>query len=149
MTMNPAEVDVLIIGAGRAGSTAAALLHGEGFRLLVVEKQVFPRFVIGESLLPHCMDLLQEAGLLQPVEARGFMRKCGAVFRRGDRTCNFDFSDQFTAGWNYTFQVPRADFDQTLADAAVPPGIAIFYGHGVNDNPLDARGANRPMQPAG
>src|ERR1044071_2503649 len=93
------DVDVLIIGAGPAGSTAAALLHREGFRLRVVEKQHFPRFVIGGSLLPHSMDLLRDAGLLEAVEAKSFIHKCGAVFRDGEETCNFDFSDQFTAGW--------------------------------------------------
>src|SRR6187402_2012865 len=96
------DVDVLIIGAGPAGSSAAALLHQEGFRLLVVEKERFPRFVIGESLLPHCMDLLQDADLLPTVAEQGFMHKNGAVFFRNDQTCNFDFSAQFTEGWKYT-----------------------------------------------
>jgi len=125
------DADVLIIGAGPAGSVAAALLHREGFRLLVLEKQRFPRFVIGESLLPHCMDFLQEAGLLECVEQQNFIRKNGAVFKRGDSTCNFDFSTQFTSGWKYTFQVPRADFDKTLADTVAARGVEILYEHSV------------------
>jgi len=136
------EVDVLIIGAGPAGSSAAALLHKQGFKLLVVEKQIFPRFVIGESLLPHCMDLLKEADLLDAVEARGFIHKCGAVFRRDGETCNFDFSDQFTDGWKYTFQVPRADFDQTLADTVAARGVDIFYGTGVTAISFNDNGAS-------
>ena len=96
--MKATETEVLIIGAGPAGSMAAALLHREGFKVLVVEKQKFPRFVIGESLLPSSMNLLQEAGLLETVEAQGFMHKFGAVFLRGNQTCNFDFADQATAG---------------------------------------------------
>jgi flavin-dependent dehydrogenase len=140
------SVDVLIIGAGPAGSTAAALLHQEGFRLLVVEKQHFPRFVIGESLLPHSMDLLKEAGLLPNIEQQKFMQKGGAVFLRGAETCNFDFSSQFTAGWSYTYQVPRAEFDKTLADGVAAKGVEILYGHGVTAISFDAANATVTVQ---
>ena len=129
--MKPTEVDVLIIGAVPAGSTAAALLRQQGFQLLVVEKQVFPRFVIGESLLPHSMDLLREAGLLEAIQARGFMQKFGALFLRGNQACGFDFSDQFTSGWQYAYQVPRADFDLALADAVEARGVPVLYGRQV------------------
>jgi flavin-dependent dehydrogenase len=53
------------------------------------------------------------------------------VFLRGEETCNFDFSDQFTEGWKYTYQVPRADFDKALADEVAARGVEILYGHGV------------------
>ena len=129
--MNQIEVDVLIIGAGPAGSSAAALLQREGFKLLVVEKQRFPRFVIGESMLPSSMNWLKEAGLLGAVEKQSFMRKNGAVFLRGNETCNFDFSSQFTDGFRYTYQVPRAEFDKSLADAVAARGVEILYEHGV------------------
>jgi flavin-dependent dehydrogenase len=129
--MNQVEVDVLIIGAGPAGSSAAALLNREGFKLLVVEKQTFPRFVIGESMLPSSMNWLKEADLLGAVEKQNFMRKNGAVFLRGNETCNFDFSSQFTDGFKYTYQVPRGEFDKALADAVAARGVEILYKHGV------------------
>ncbi len=125
------ECDVLIIGAGPAGAVAASILQRENFRVLVVEKQTFPRFVIGESMLPISMNLLADAGLLDAVQQQQFMRKNGAVFLRGDEICNFDFSSQFTDGWNYTYQVPRADFDKTLADTVAARGVEILYRHGV------------------
>jgi 2-polyprenyl-6-methoxyphenol hydroxylase-like FAD-dependent oxidoreductase len=146
LTMKPTDVDVLIIGAGPAGSTAAAFLHRQGFRLLVVEKQTFPRFVIGESLLPSSMSLLQDAGLLEAVEAQGFMRKCGAVFLKGDRSCNFDFAEQSTPGWKYTFQVTRADFDKTLADTVAARGVQFLYGQSVTAVNFDQSHASVTIQ---
>ncbi len=130
--MKPIETDVLIIGAGPAGTLAAAHLKRENFRVLIVEKQTFPRFVIGESMLPISMNLLQNAGLLDAVEKQRFMRKNGAVFLRGEETCNFDFSSQFTEGFNYTYQVPRADFDKALADKVAALGVEVLYNHGVS-----------------
>ena len=126
------DVDVLIIGAGPAGCVAASLLHREGFKVRVIEKQRFPRFVIGESLLPHCMDYLQEAGLLEAVAKENFIQKFGAVFHRDGGTCNFDFSAQFTEGWKYTWQVTRAEFDLALANAVQAKGIEILFEHGVS-----------------
>jgi flavin-dependent dehydrogenase len=123
-------------------------LQREGFRLLVVEKQHFPRFVIGESLLPHCMDLLQGAGLLDAVAERRFMQKNGAVFHRNGQTCNFDFAEQFTAGWQYTYQVPRADFDQALADAVAARGVEILYGHSVTAVNFDETHASVTIEQA-
>ncbi len=129
--MKQIETDVLIIGAGPAGTLAAAMLEKEGFRPLIVEKQEFPRFVIGESMLPSSMNLLQEAGLLEAVEKQNFLRKNGAVFLRGEERCIFDFSTQYTSGFKYTYQVPRADFDKALADEVAARGVEILFRHGV------------------
>lgn len=143
------DFDVIIIGAGPAGSLAAALLQREGFRLLVVEKQTFPRFVIGESLLPSSMALLEEAGLLDSIEKQGFMRKYGAVFLRGNQSCNFDFANQSTPGFKYTFQVTRADFDKALADTVAAQGVEILYGQMVTDVSFGERAIVTLEQPDG
>ncbi|MCX6129642.1 MAG: tryptophan 7-halogenase [Proteobacteria bacterium] len=96
------KTDVLVIGAGPSGCVASAILQKQGLRVHVVEKEKFPRFVIGESLLPRCMEALDEAGLLEAVKRQGFQEKFGAKFIRNDEVCDFNFADQFTQAWNWT-----------------------------------------------
>lgn len=127
------QVDVLVIGAGPSGTIAAAILHQAGLSVQVVEKMKFPRFVIGESLLPRCMEALEEAQLLDAVKAKGFQRKDGAKFVRDGVVCDFTFSQQYTDGWEWTWQVPRADFDKTLADECERKGIPISYETSVTN----------------
>ncbi len=127
----PDSVDVAVMGAGPAGTSAAALLNARGWSTAIVEAETFPRFVIGESLLARCMDLLDEAGLLDAVKARNYLVKRGALFVRGDQRADIDFAEQFTPGWTWTWQVPRADFDLTLANEASRQGVPIYYQHRV------------------
>lgn len=125
--------DVVVIGGGPAGSVSAALLNKAGFDVAVLERATFPRFVIGESLLPICNGVLQEAGLFERVNAQGYQVKTGAVFLRGADRCEYDFSDQFTNGATWTWQVPRAEFDNVLVDGIRGQGVSVFFEHGVAD----------------
>ncbi|CAN5401484.1 NAD(P)/FAD-dependent oxidoreductase [soil metagenome] len=119
--------DILIIGAGPSGMVSAAYLHNQGFKVLVVEKEVFPRFCIGESLIPQCMDNLAEAGLLDAAISGGFQKKFGARFIKGDKVGEFDFSKKYGQGWDWTWQVPRADFDWVLAQEVQRKGVKILF----------------------
>ena len=124
--------DVAIIGGGPAGAVAAALLNKQGLRVVVLEKQHFPRFVIGESLLPHCMEFIEAAGFGDAVRAEpSFQLKNGAAFTWGGRYTYFDFTDKFSSGPGTTFQVRRALFDKILIDEAEPQGVDVRFGHGV------------------
>lgn len=120
-------VDVLIIGAGPAGAMSAALLANKGYEVLVLEKQRFPRFSIGESLLANSLELLTEAGMLEPVMAQGFQFKNGAAFVHDERYSEFNFAEKFSPGAPFTFQVPRAQFDKVLADEAAKRGARVEY----------------------
>ncbi|WP_434358642.1 NAD(P)/FAD-dependent oxidoreductase [Parasalinivibrio latis] len=122
---------VAIIGAGPSGAIAAALLNQKGIDVLVLEKATFPRFSIGESLLPACMESIRAAGMLDAVNAAGFQFKNGAAFNREGRYISFDFTDKFSPGMGTTFQVQRAVFDKVLADDAERQGVTIRYQHEI------------------
>ncbi|CZF78702.1 NAD(P)/FAD-dependent oxidoreductase [Grimontia marina] len=122
---------VAIIGAGPSGAIAAALLNQKGIDVLVLEKAIFPRFSIGESLLPACMESIRAAGMLDAVNNAGFQFKNGAAFNREGCYISFDFTDKFSPGMGTTFQVQRAAFDKVLADDAERQGVTIRYQHEI------------------
>ncbi len=152
---NNADYDVVVIGAGPSGALASSLLHQQGWRVLVLEKETFPRFSIGESLLPQCMSFLEDAGMASLLTERadelGFQFKDGAAFYHNGKRATIDFTQKFSAGPGTTFQVRRADFDKLLADGAEKQGVEIRYRqtvvawqdgeHGAKLDVLDEQGA--------
>jgi len=120
-------VDVLIIGAGPSGCVSASYLHNNNVKVKVVEKTKFPRLVVGESLIPRVMDHFAEAGLFECLDAMNFEKKLGARFIRGKEICVFDFNNKFSEGWDWTWQVPRADFDNTMAQEVIRKGIDLEF----------------------
>jgi flavin-dependent dehydrogenase len=122
------QVDVLVIGAGPSGTVAASIIRQAGYTVKIVEKEQFPRFSIGESLLPKCMEALEDAGFLPALKATGFQEKFGAKFVNANKqVMDFNFSDQFTKGWAWTWQVQRATFDHTLAKEVERMGVSVEY----------------------
>ena len=140
--------DVLIIGAGPAGAVAAGLLRQQGRQVLVIEREQFPRFSIGESLLPQSMEYLEQAGMLQAVVEAGFQYKNGAAFVRGEAYTEFDFRDKHSHGWGTTYQVQRARFDHLLADEAQRKGAEVRYRHQVVAVDLDGARPRATVQEA-
>ena len=138
--MNKISADVLIIGAGPAGAVAGALLKQRGHSVTIVEKGRFPRFSIGESLLPQCMAFIEQAGMLDAVQQAEFQLKNGAAFNWRERYTDFDFSDKFSQGWGTTFQVERAKFDKILADTAQSQGVDIQYDREIKQVFFDSGG---------
>lgn len=125
------KYDVAIIGAGPAGALAAKLLQDNGVSVVILEAAEFPRFSIGESLLPNSLNILERAGMLQPVVEAGFQYKNGATFERAEEIRHIDFRENYDEGWSTAYQVQRADFDKILADYAEKSGVEIRYGRSV------------------
>jgi flavin-dependent dehydrogenase len=121
------KVDVLVIGAGPSGTVAASHLANQGYKVTIVERSKFPRYVIGESLLPISMGHFEEAGLLPALEEKNFEVKAGALFIKGNKEFMIEFNDNFSDGWTWTWQVPRDEFDKTLADETEKKGVEIKY----------------------
>ena len=125
--MNVDMCDVAIIGGGPAGSTAAALLARAGRRVIVFEREKFPRFHIGESLLPFSMKAFSRLGLHEKFLRAGFMKKFGGeIFGAcSERGTKFYFKDGFRSQTDHSYQVTRADFDKVLLDHAAECGADV------------------------
>jgi flavin-dependent dehydrogenase len=124
------DCDVAIIGGGPAGAAAATVLAREGLAATVIERERFPRFHVGESLLPLGGEVLDRLGVTAKVAAAGFVPKYGAWFLSNDGACEspVDFEQFLPPPHNRAFQVERADFDQLLLDHAAEAGAEVLTG---------------------
>lgn len=123
--------DVAVIGAGPSGAVSSALLAEKGWKVRVFERQHFPRFSIGESMLCQTMQLLEEAGLYDDIKEVGFQYKDGAAFAWGDRYTDIYFPNKSAPGQDTTFQVRREKFDEVLIAAASKRGAHVTFGDSV------------------
>src|ERR1051326_1477154 len=133
--------DVAIIGGGPAGSTAATLLSRAGRRVIVLEREKFPRFHIGESLLPFSMQTFTRLGLQEKLSAH-FVEKFGGEIAEagGEKAAKFYFKDGFASRTDRSYQVTRSKFDKMLLDHAGESGAEIREETLVDDVVFDDEG---------
>ena len=131
--------DVAVGGGGPAGSTAAMLLARAGLEVACFERERFPRFHIGESLLPASVPLFDRLGLTPRIKAAGFLRKHGAAFIDDVERRQVVFNFRRAPTWaDHAYNVPRADFDRLLLDHAAKEGAAVFEGAEVDTLAVEA-----------
>ncbi|KAJ7090631.1 putative halogenase [Mycena epipterygia] len=141
----PASTNILVIGGGPAGSYAAAALAREGFEITLLEREHFPRYHIGESMLPSCRPFMRFIGAEQKVIDFGFCVKVGAAlkFNQTKREGYTDFinPDPEKAAWNVT----RADFDEILLRNAAENGVRVCEGVTVNSIKFSGENDKQPI----
>ena len=140
--MTTAELyDVVVVGGGPAGSTAGAFLAQAGRRVLLVEREPFPRFHVGESLLPATLPILDRLGVHRAIAERGFQVKYGATFHDQESGLEHTFYFLRDKPWpSYAYQVPRADFDALLLEHAQKLGMDVRQPATVESVAFDAGG---------
>ena len=127
------DFDVVVIGGGPAGSATAGLLAKQGHRVLVLEKEKFPRYHIGESLITGSMPTIEALGLRERLDQMGYVRKYGGSLLWGRNQGTWDFRFSEAAEYEYTFQVRRADFDGVLLGRARELGAYVIEEASVKE----------------
>src|SRR5246127_111118 len=129
-TSMPEFYDVIIVGGGPAGSTAGTLLAKKGWKVAIFEKEQFPRFKIGESLLPGSLCTFERMGVKEKIDRADVIVKHGGkiVSACGTRTNRFLFSNVFRCKYPTAYQVERSRFDQILLDHAAETGCEVGQG---------------------
>ena len=135
------RADVAIIGGGPGGSSTAAFLAGRGVSVALFERETFPRFHVGESLMPATMLLLQDLGVRHEIDAHGFQLKYGAAFINEENGNTQTFYFLPGQAWpNYSYQVPRAEFDTILLEHARKRGVTVHQPAAVESVTIDRDG---------
>jgi flavin-dependent dehydrogenase len=136
------KADVIIIGGGPGGSTAATMLARRGWQVLLFEREHFPRDHVGESLLPATLPVLEELGVLPAVQAAGFLPKQGATMVWGKNLAPWSWYFRETnQRYTHAYQVWRPDFDRILLDNSRSHGVEVREGHQVVDVRFEKAGA--------
>ncbi len=133
MRMASSALDVIVIGGGPAGAAVATRLAQRGRRVLLLEKEHFPRFHIGESMLPCSMPLIEQLGALPRLKAANFLPKFAAEFVTADGSLKqrYAFRDGIVPGADSAFEVDRSEFDALLLDNAAERGVDVRQGQQV------------------
>src|SRR6202165_4863418 len=132
---SPESTDVVVIGGGPAGSTVSALTAQHGYRVQLFERERFPRFHIGESLIPETYWVLKRLNMLPKMQASHFVRKHSVQFVHagGKLSAPFYFWDNKPHECSQTWQVARSEFDQMMLENAHEHGVAVHEGVRVVD----------------
>ena len=137
----PNRSDIVVIGGGPAGSTAATLLAQKGYDVVLIEKEKHPRFAVGESLIPHFWKYADLSGVAEKIEAEGFIQKAGGTVIWNDTIRQMRFSD---FGYQRpALHVERDRFDQILLDHARDSGVQVFEQTAVTATTLGGDAGSR------
>src|ERR671936_2741755 len=133
--MTTSQPDVIVIGGGPAGSTASTLLAQHGYRVQLFERERFPRFHIGESLIPETYWVLKRLKMLDKMKKSHFVKKYSVQFvnANGKLSAPFYFWDNKPHECSQTWQVARSEFDQMMLRNAAEHGVVVHEGVRVLD----------------